>query len=134
MLVEPIAMAVSKPVLLTVAAAVLEELQTAELVKFCVLLSLKVPVAVSCSVVPRTTELLGAVMVIDCSVAAVTVSARVFEVTPACVAVMFVEPTPAPVARPLLLIVAAAVFEEFQVAVLLTFWVPPSVNVPVAVN
>ena len=134
MLVEPIATAVSKPVLLTVAAAVLEELQTAELVKFCVLLSLKVPVAVSCSVVPRITELLGAVMVIDCSVAAVTASARAFEATPACVAVIFVEPTPVPVARPLLLIVAAAVFDEFQVAVLLTFWVLPSLNVPVAVN
>ena len=56
------------------------------------------------------------------------------EVTPLCVAVMLLEPMPAPVAKPLVLIVAAAVFEEVQLAELVRFWVVPSVNVPVAVN
>ena len=113
-LVDPMATAVRKPVALTVAAAGLEELQVAEVVRFCVLLSLKVPVAVSCSVLPRTTELLGAVIMIDCNVAAVTVSETVFEVMPPCDPLMLLEPTPVPVARPMLLIVAAAVFEEVQ--------------------
>jgi len=54
-------------------------------------------------------------MVIDCNVAAVTVSATTFEVIPACPAVTLLEPTPVPVARPLLPMVAAAVFEEVQV-------------------
>jgi hypothetical protein len=134
MLVDPMATAVSKPVVLTVAAAVLEEFQIAELVRFCVLLSLKVPVAVSCSVLARTIELLGAVIAIDCNVAAVIVNERVFDVTPPCAALMLVEPTPVPVATPVLLMVAAAVFEEVQVAELVRFLVLPSLNVPVAVN
>jgi hypothetical protein len=79
-------------------------------------------------------ELLVAVMVIDCRVAAVTVSGIVFEFTPLCVAEMLLEPMPAPVAIPLVLIVAADVFEEFHVAELVRFCVVPSLNVPVAVN
>ena len=73
-------------------------------------------------------------MVIDCSVATVTVSAMTFEVIPFWVAVMLVEPRPVPLASPLALIVAAAVFDDDQVADVLRFWVLPSVNVPVAVN
>ena len=75
-----------------------------------------------------------ALMVIDCNVAAVTVSTSVLEVTPLCVAVMLVEPIPVPVARPVLLTVAAAVFEEVQIAELVSNWVLPSLKVPVAVN
>jgi hypothetical protein len=74
------------------------------------------------------------VIAIDCRVGAVTVNAIAFEVTPLCVAVMLLEPTPAPVAKPLVLIVAAAVFDEVQLAELVRFWVVPSVKVPVAVN
>ena len=73
-------------------------------------------------------------MVIDCRVAAVIVRAIVFELTPLCVAVMLLEPMPAPVASPLALIVAAAVFDEIQLAELVRFCVVPSVKVPVAVN
>ena len=83
---------------------------------------------------PFAIELLAAVMVIDCSVAAVTVRANVFDVTPLCVAVMLLEPIATPVARPLLLMVATALFEEAQVAELVKFWVLPSLKVPVAVN
>ena len=79
-------------------------------------------------------ELLTAVMVIDCSVAAVTVSTRVLEVTPLCAAVMLVEPMPEPVARPLGLMPATDVLEELQVTEVVRFWVLPSLNVPVAVN
>ena len=61
---------------------------------------------------------LGAVMVIEVSAAAVTVRANVFEVTPLSDAVMFELPTPAPVARPVDEMVAAAVLEEFHVTVL----------------
>ena len=75
-----------------------------------------------------------AVIAIDCSVAAVTVSATLFEVTPLCVAVMLLAPTACPVASPLLLIVAAAVFDELHTAEFVRFCVLPSLNVPVAVN
>ena len=61
---------------------------------------------------------LGAVMLIEVSVAVVTVSAKVFEVTPLNEAVMFELPTATPVARPVVEMVAAAVLEEFQVTVL----------------
>jgi hypothetical protein len=79
-------------------------------------------------------DVLAAVIVIDCRVAAVTVNAIVLEVTPLCVAVMLLDPVPAPVASPLVLIVTTAVFDELQVAEFVRFCVVPSVNVPVAVN
>lgn len=60
----------------------LEELQIAELVTFCVLPSLKVPVAVSCSLEPVTSDVDPPVTAMDWSVAAVTVSAKLFEVIP----------------------------------------------------
>jgi len=55
-------------------------------------------------------------------------------VTPLCAALIFVEPTLFPVARPDALTVATAVLEEDQVTELVRFWVLPSLNVPVAVN
>ena len=73
-------------------------------------------------------------MAIDCRVAAVTVSAIVFEVIPFCVAEMLLEPMPAPVASPTVLIVATVVLDEFHVAELVKFCVLPSLKVPVAVN
>jgi hypothetical protein len=79
-------------------------------------------------------DVLVAVMVIDCSVAAVTLSAIVFEVTPLWVAEMLLEPMPAPVATPLALIVAAAVLDDVQIAEVVRSWVLPSLKVPVAVN
>lgn len=54
-------------------------------------------------------------------VAAVTVSAIVFDVTPLCAAVMLLEPTPAPVASPAAVMVTAAVFDELHVAALVRF-------------
>jgi len=56
-----------------------DELQTAVLVTFCVLPSLRVPVAVSCSLEPIGSDGLLPVTAIDCSEAAVTVSAKLPE-------------------------------------------------------
>jgi hypothetical protein len=50
------------------------------------------------------------------SVAAVTVKAAELEVTAPKVAIIVDEPIPIPVAKPVLVIVAAAVFEELHVA------------------
>ena len=72
-------------------------------------------------------------MLMDCSVAAVTVSVSEFDVMPFWAAVITVEPLPSPMANPLGLMLAAAGFEEVQVAELVRFWVLPSLNVPVAV-
>jgi hypothetical protein len=77
---------------------------------------------------------LAAVIEIDWSVAAVTLSAIELEVIPFCVAEMLLEPTAAPAARPPGLIVTAAVLDELHTAETVRFWVLPSLKVPVAVN
>jgi hypothetical protein len=66
-------------------------------------------------------ELLGAVIVMDCSVAAVTVRVNEFELIPDWEAVTAVEPVPTPVARPVALILAAAGFDELQVTEVVRF-------------
>lgn len=120
-LLEPTPVPFARPLVLIVAAAVFEEVQFAELVRFCVVPSVNVPVAVNWSVVPLAIEVLPAVIVIDCSVAAVTVSAIVLDVIPFWVAVMLLEPVPTAVASPLVLIVAATVLDDAQVAELVKF-------------
>jgi hypothetical protein len=57
-----------------------------------------------------------------------------FDLTPLSVAEMLLDPMAAPLARPLVPIVATAVLEELQVAEDVRFCVLPSLNVPVAVN
>jgi hypothetical protein len=80
-------------------------------------------------------EVLGAVIAIEVSVAAVTVSTTVFDVIVPCLAVMFDVPTPTPVARPVFSpMLATPVFDEFQATCVVMFEVEPSLNVPVAVN
>ena len=79
-------------------------------------------------------EELAALIVIDCSVAAVTVRATALDVTPLWEAVMFVEPALFAVAKPVVLIVVTVVLEEIHVTELVKFCVLPSVKVPVAVN
>ena len=66
--------AVARPVLLIVATVVDEEFHVAVLVRFCVVPSLKVPVAVNCSVFPMAIEGFAGVTAMDASVAGVTVS------------------------------------------------------------
>jgi len=99
-----------------------------------VLPSLKVPVAINCRLVPIAIEELFALSPIDCSVATVTVSANRFEVIPLCVAVMLLEPTATPVARPVALTFTADGLDDAHVVVLVRFCVLPSLKVPVAVN
>lgn len=134
MFVVPAPAPVAKPDAVIVATDEFDEDQVTEPVRFWVVPSLKVPVAVNWSVVPLAIEVLGALIVIDCSVAAVTVTAIAFDVTPPCAAVMLLEPTLFAVARPEALTVTTAEFEEDQVAEADRFCVLPSVNVPVAVN
>ena len=94
---------------------------------FAVVVSEYVPVAVNCCVVPFATVGFTGVTAIDCSVAAVTVSTELFDVTPPCPALMFVVPTVTPVARPVVApIVATPTLDDVHVAVLVTFPVVPS--------
>jgi hypothetical protein len=90
------------------------EVQVTELVRFCVELSEKVPVAVNCSEVPFAIERLGAVTAIDTNAAAVTVRV-VEEATFPEVACIALVPTPAAVTTPVAEIVATLGVSELQV-------------------
>jgi hypothetical protein len=57
-------------------------------------------------------DVFGPLIVMDCNVAAVTAKAKIFEVTPLCVAVMLLEPTAAAVSKPPGAIVAAGEEED----------------------
>lgn len=81
-LVEPMATPVARPVELMLPFPGIELAQVAVLVRFWVLPSLKVPVAVNCSVSPIPIDVFGAVTLIDCRIGAVTVSAKLLEVIP----------------------------------------------------
>lgn len=80
--VVPVPAAVARPEAFTVATEEFDDDQATELVRVCELPSLKVPVAVNWSVVPFAIEVLAAEIVMDCSVAAVTLSARALEIIP----------------------------------------------------
>jgi hypothetical protein len=123
----------ASPAELIVAVELVPELHVTVLVRFCVVPSLKVPVAVNCCGAPLVIEGFAGVTAIDCSVAAVTVRSVEPEIDDD-VAVIVEVPTPAPLARPAALIVAVAVVPEDQVTVDVRFCVEPSLNVPVAVN
>ncbi len=120
--VLPCATLVANPAALIVAALVVPELHVTVAVRFCVELSLYVPVAVNCSVVPALIEGLAGVTAIDTKVAAVTVS----EVEPLIepdVAVIVVLPCATLVANPAALIVATLVVPELHVTVAVKFCV-----------
>ena len=65
---------VASPPRLTVAIVAADEVQVAVLVKFCVLLSLYVPVAVNCCVYPAATDAVPGVTAIEANTGAVTVN------------------------------------------------------------
>ena len=125
--------AVARPELLIVAHVVSEEAQVTWLVKFSVVPSDNVPVAVNCSVFPTDKLVLAGVTAIDWSAAAVAVRLVVPLMLPS-VAEIVTGPGDTDVARPALLIVAHVVSEEAQVTWLVKFSVVPLDNVPVAVN
>ena len=70
----------------------------------------------------------------DRRVAAVIVRTIELEVTPFCVAVIVLVPTPAPTATPAALIVATDVFDELHVTEFVRLCVLPSLKVPVALS
>src|SRR5439155_1501212 len=131
------------PALLIVATAVLDELQVTWVVRSCVVLSLKVPVAVNCWVNPSGRPGLVGVTAIETRVALVTVSvAQVFVVVqlalPSVAVIVMGPPAATDVARPseplALLIVAEPVLDDLQVTwgvrscVVLSVWVAVAVN------
>src|SRR5277367_4667594 len=109
----------ARPAALIVAVAVVPELHVTVPVKFCV--------------APLAIEGFAGVTAIDCSVAAVTVKTVEPLIAPD-VALIVEVPTPAPVARPAVVIVAVAVVPDDHVTLDVRFCVVPSLKVPVAVN
>ena len=71
--VLPVATPVASPVLLIVAAAVLVEVHVTTVVRFWLLPSLKIPMAVNCDVAPAVIEESTGVTAIDTKTGAVTV-------------------------------------------------------------
>ena len=97
--VAPIQRDVASPVALTLATVALEDDQLLVAVRSCVLPSVKVPVAVSCCVAPRTTDGLAGLIASDTSWGPDTVSRAEAALDPEA-AVIVAVPTPALVARP----------------------------------
>jgi hypothetical protein len=130
MIVEPAATELASPLepaaLLTVATPAADEPQVTTVVRFCVVLSEYVPVAVNCRAVPLTMLGLDGVTAIDTRVAEVTVSVVDPDIIPD-VAVIVVEPVVTEVASPLepaaLLIAATPATDEFQVTAVVRFCV-----------
>lgn len=129
----PTPVAVARPfwpaVLLTVAAAPVEGLQSTEAVRFWVVLSLYVPVAVNCSWVPLA--MLGFTGVTAMEVNMAAVIWRLMEAeTPPRDAVSAAVPTCCPSTTPCepaaLLTVTTAAFEEPHTTDAVRFWVVPS--------
>src|SRR6202022_2685257 len=123
---------VAKPVALIVATLVVADAHTA-LPSTCVVLSLNVPVAVNCCVVPLAIDGFAGVTAIDRNVAAVTVNWGE-PLFPPDVAVIVVVPGATLLTIPELLMVATAALDELHVTVFIRFRVAPSVKIPVAVN
>jgi hypothetical protein len=124
----------ARPAVVMLAMLPATALQVTELVRFCVEPSLKVPVAVNCSVTPIGTEGLAGVTAIEESDAAVTVSIVEPLIPLGDVAVMLDVPVAFVVASPPALIAATAVWEDVHTAVLVRSSDVPSLNIPVALN
>lgn len=133
----PVPVPVARPPVFIVATAGVSEPQVAEPVTFCVLPSVKVPVAVNCCVVPRAMEEPDGLTAIETK-AAGTMVMVVLPLTEPEVALMEADPVATLVASPcepvLLLMVTTEICDELQLTVAVRFCVLPSVNVPVAVN
>jgi hypothetical protein len=123
--------------LLIDATLILEELQVAELVRSCVVLSVYVPVAANCRLVPFAMLGFAGITAMETSAAGVTVKTVEPETVPN-VAVMVTAPCPIELASPLepdaLLMAATLVSDDPQVTVAVRFCVELSVYVPVAAN
>jgi hypothetical protein len=109
------------------------EVHCTDPVTFCMLPSVKVPIAVNCRVVLCAIDALVGETASETKTGAVTVTAAL-PLMPEYAAVIVVEPSVLLVTMPLLDTPAALVFDEFQVEELVTSLVLPSVKVPVAAN
>ena len=125
MIAEPAAIAVAKPLPLTVATDVFEEFQVTCVVISWLVPSEYVPEAANCLVFPAGMLGLAGVTAIEERVAAVTVRVVLPEILPE-VAVMVEVPAARAVAKPLLLTVATEVLDELQVTCVLISWLVPS--------
>src|SRR5204863_8149059 len=123
---------------LILTATGLDELQVTWVVRSCIVLSLKVPVAVNCCFVPFAMLGFVGVTAIEVRVAAVTVSVVFPETDPKVAVIVMGPPAATDVAKPCeppaLLIVATAVLNELQVTWVVMSCVVKSLKVPVAVN
>jgi hypothetical protein len=121
------------PAELTLAIADADELHAAVLVRFCVLPSLYVPMAVNCCVSPASIEALAGVTLTEARTGEVTVSIAAPCTVPE-TAVIVVPPTIKPLARPPALIVATEGADELHVVDEVKTCVLPSLYAPVAEN
>jgi hypothetical protein len=128
----PAARLEASPLLLIVAEAAVEELQSTDAVMSCVLLSLKVPVAVNCLVAPMGMVELTGETESETRVAFVTVTAAV-PLTPPEFAVRVTLPAATPDASPVEFTVSKFCAEEDHVTEG-NSWVLPSSKMPVALN
>jgi hypothetical protein len=125
MVVPPMLRAVASPVLSTVAAAVFDDVHVAESVRSAVVPSVKVPVAVNCSVRPSAMLGLAGVRAIDVRTAGLTVKVVAALIEPS-VAVMVVEPVASAWATPALEMVATEAFADAQTTDVVRLAVDPS--------
>ena len=132
MVALPVLELVASPEPLIATAAGFEELHTTELETSCVLLSLKVPTASNCLVVPIAMVEFAGVTLIDIRVAPVTVS-EAFPLTEPLVAVIVVVPRVKLVATPFVSTEATELDDEDQVTEV-NGCVLPSSKLPVALN
>jgi hypothetical protein len=117
----------------TVATVEDEELQLTDVVRFCRLPSLKIPVAVSCWVMPKAMVEVEGLTAMEERVAEVTVNGAV-PVTEPAVAAIIVWPEATLEAVPLEPMAATAEREVAQLTDAVRFCVLPSEKVPVAAN
>lgn len=118
--------------LLTVAIDAGDEVQLTELVRFWVLPSANVPMALNWVAVCSATLALAGVTVTELRAEDSTTNAAV-PLTEPCCAVMVAVPADCPVTWPKVLILATLGAEELQVTTSVTLAVEPSLKVPVAV-
>ena len=119
--VEPAVNVVARPVADTVATPVFNELHVALFVKFCVLLSVYLPVAVNCCCVPATTDgLAGVTAIRKRKVAGVTFTV-VERLTVPLVAVTVVLPNATPAAKPCAFTVATPALAVLHVTLPVRF-------------
>jgi hypothetical protein len=137
MVTVPPVTAVARPLLLTVATDVLDELQVTCVVTSRLVPSEYRPEAVNCWVMPTGMLALAGVTDREARVAKVTVRVALPEIVPevtVMVAVMVAVPAATAVAKPVLLTVATDGLEELQVTCVVISWLVPSEYAPEAVN